>query len=88
MSIKIKKPLKYGNDNINKFKLLPKSLVFATFAHRLQLGSKLFVDDQIDEEVGQVVDVDCVHEVSVDFASEVDEVQGRRERDKKREEQT
>ena len=59
-----------------------------TPAHRLQLGSKLFVDDQIDEEVGQVVDVDCVHEVAVDFASEVDEVQGWRERDNECEEQT
>ena len=36
--------------------------------HRPQLGSKLFVDEQVDEEVGQVVDPKRKAEVAADWS--------------------
>ena len=63
-------------------------LCSSALAHRLQLGSKLLVNPQVDEEVGQAVDVDRVHEVAVYFTAHEDEVHGWRERDDEGEEQT
>ena len=45
----------------------------------LQLSSKLFVDDQIDEEVCHAVDVEAVAEVAADWPFEVAQVEKRRE---------
>ena len=54
----------------------------------LQLSSKLFVDDQIDEEVGQVVDVELIDEVAADFLFRIDCVEGWPKRQDEDEEQT
>ena len=45
--------------------------------HLLQLGSELFVDEQVDEEVGQVVDVEGESKVAADWFSKKDDVEVR-----------
>ena len=50
-----------------------------TMKDRSQLGSKLVIDDKINEEVGQVVDVECVAEVAADWSTTVHSVDARSE---------
>ena len=45
--------------------------------HRPQLGLELFIDEQVDEEVGAVVDVECKSKVAVDRFSKSDDVDER-----------
>ena len=45
--------------------MLPRLLAPAS-AHLLQLGSELFINEQVDEEVGQVVDVERETKVATD----------------------
>ena len=47
------------------------TLLVSWTKHRSQLGSKLIIYDQIDEEVGQVVDVERVAEVAANWTSKV-----------------
>ena len=49
--------------------------------HRSQLGSKFIIYDQIDEEVGEVVDVERVAEVAADWSARVHSVDARCERE-------
>ena len=44
-------------------------LVNSLTEHRLQLRSKLVIDEQVDEEVGQVVDVECETKVAADWSN-------------------
>ena len=44
----------------------------ACHAHRPQLGSELFIDEQVDEEVGQVVDVESKSKVAADWFTKSD----------------
>ena len=57
-------------------------------AHFSQLGSELFVDEQVDEEVGQVVDVEGKSKVTADWFSKKDDVEERCEPQNKNHEQT
>ena len=56
--------------------------------HCAQIHAKLLVDQQVDEEVGQVVDVVGVAEVAADWLFRVDCVDGRSEGKDEDEEQT
>ena len=49
-----------------------------TCTHRLQLGSSLFIDDQVHEEVGQVVDREDILQVSADDSVHVENDDGGR----------
>ena len=60
----------------------------ACYAHRLQLGSELLIDEQVDEEVGQVVDVECETEVAAHWFSRYADVQERCVRQDVHDEQT
>ena len=62
-------------------------LLLSPLAHRLQLASKVLIHDQVDEEVGQVVDGVSEAEISADFSHEKRDHE-RREGENKDEEQT
>ena len=57
-------------------------------AHLLKLGSKFFVDEQVDEEVGQVVDVEWETKVAANRLAKKDDVEVRCERQNENHEQT
>ena len=57
-------------------------------AHLLQLGSKLFVDEQVDEEVGQVVDVEWETKVAANRFAKKNDVEDRCEWHDENHEQT
>ena len=57
-------------------------------AHLLQLGSEVFIDEQVDEEVGQVVDVERETKIAADWFKRNDGVYERCVQQNKDEEQT
>ena len=59
-----------------------------TMKDRSQLGSKLVIDDKINEEVGKVVDVECVAEVAADWSAFVHSVDARCEGEKENQNKT
>ena len=46
-------------------------MLLHTFKHLFQLDSKFVVNEEVDEEVGQVVDVERVAEVAANWTSKV-----------------
>ena len=62
-------------------------ILLSPLAHRLQLASKVLIHDQVDEEVGQVVDGVSEAKISADFSGEKRDHQ-RGERENKDQEQT
>ena len=57
-------------------------------AHRSQLGSKIFIDEHVDEEIGHVVDVERETEVATNWFRKDDDVQIRCVRQNVDEQQT
>ena len=47
------------------------------YAQRLQLGSELLIDEQVDKEVGQVVDVESKSKVAADWFFKQNDVEER-----------